>query len=48
MVDRGRRVQQVDPSDRLVDGAEPERGEVLADLFGDVLEEGLDELRVSR
>ena len=41
-------VDQVDPTDGLLQRAEAERGQVLTDLLGDVLEEGLDELRRSR
>ncbi len=41
------RVEVADLADRLREGAEPERREVLADLLGDVLEERLDELRLA-
>ncbi len=41
---RGLGVEQVDPADRLVERAQAERGQQLAHLLGDVLEEGLDEL----
>ena len=37
-------VEQVDPSHGLFQRAQPEGGQVLAHLLGDVLEEGLDEL----
>ena len=47
VADRVGGVEQVDPSHRLVERAEAERGQVLADLLGDVLEEGLDELRLA-
>src|SRR5665213_3113060 len=48
VVDGHRRVDQVDPPDRLLEGVQAQRGQVLANLFGDVLEEGLDELRGAR
>ena len=41
-------VDQVDPADGLLQRAEAEGGQVLADLLGDVLEEGLDELGLPR
>ena len=37
-------LEQVHPSHRLFQGAQPQGGQVLAHLLGDVLEEGLDEL----
>ena len=37
-------VEQVDAADGLVERAQAERGQQLAHLLGDVLEEGLDEL----
>ena len=37
-------VEQLGVADRLVEGAEAERGQQLADLLGDVLEEVDDEL----
>jgi glutamate synthase domain-containing protein 3 len=43
VVDRIGGVEHVDLADGLLDGAEPELGEQLADLFGDVGEERLDE-----
>ncbi len=42
--DRRVGVQQIGAADGLVEGVQAERGQVLADLLGDVLEEGLDEL----
>ena len=44
MVDRGAHVEHLDVADGLGDRAEPERGEVLAHLLGDELEEVDDEL----
>ncbi len=44
MRDRRLGVEQVDAADGLVERAQPERGQQLAHLLGDVLEEGLDEL----
>ena len=41
-------VEEVDPADGLLERAEAEGGQVLAHLLGDVLEEGLDELRRPR
>ncbi|GMA85060.1 hypothetical protein GCM10025868_03100 [Angustibacter aerolatus] len=47
VVDGAAGVEQVDAADGLVDAAQPERGQVLAHLGGDVLEERLDELRLA-
>ena len=44
VVDRRARVEHLDVADRLGDRAEAERGEVLAHLLGDELEEVHDEL----
>ncbi|MPM13782.1 hypothetical protein SDC9_60141 [bioreactor metagenome] len=44
---RGAGVELVGAADRLLQGAEAELGEDLADLLGDVLEEGDDELRLA-
>ena len=44
VVDRAVDVEQLVMADRLVEGAEPELGEVLAHLFGDELHEVHDEL----
>ena len=44
MVDGPPGVEHLGVADRLGEGAEPERGQVLADLLGDELEEVLDEL----
>src|SRR5215213_3011260 len=41
------RVEQVDPPHGLVQAAQAQCRQVLADLLGDVLEEGLDELRLA-
>ena len=38
------RVEQVDPADGLLERPQAQGGQVLADLLGDELEEGLDEL----
>ena len=48
VVDGGRRVEQVDPADGLLERAQAQGGQVLPDLLGDVLEERLDELRRAR
>src|SRR5689334_5849508 len=45
VVDRLAGVQQLDVADRLVQRAEAQLGEVAADLLGEELEEGDDELR---
>jgi hypothetical protein len=48
VVDRRSSVQQVDPANRLVERTQPQRRENLAHLLGDVLEEGDDELGLTR
>ncbi len=47
VVDRRHQVEQLGAADRLVDGAEAQLGQVAADLLGEELEEGLDELRLA-
>ena len=44
-VDGGGGVEQVDAAHGLLERAQPQGGQVLPDLLGDVLEERLDELR---
>ncbi len=47
VLDRPRGVEHLGVADRLVQRPEAQRGEVLADLLGDVAEELLDELRLA-
>ena len=48
MLDRGVGVEALDVADGLRQRAKAELGEQLAALLGDVVEEGLDELRACR